>query len=251
MSDLKLWSTKTGKIEKAQAFNRDIIEDILIKNSEELLGLKILFTNYPLDNQNIDNVAILALDEVQQLVVVEYRKHKYHQTIGKGLMQLDYILKNESKFKLLINDLKLASAKEIIYKPRLLVIGEDFSEYDQYAIRQIPYNIELIKIQTYANGFLNLHKQFINLRSQVFKFNVPTLYKQLFNELCEFVFNLGDEVVGVGVNNTYTFRKIKTFLTVDFNHGFVISSPKGIVNITNRADLEAIFSQVEVIYNEA
>lgn len=231
-----------------------MIEELLIKNGEELLGLKVLVTNYSLNKQNIDLISILALDEVYQLVIVEYRKGKYNQTIGRGLMQLDYINEHESEFKLLISDLKLGLEKKVIYKPRLLVIGEDFSEYDLYAIRQLPYPIELIKVQTYEEGLVILNKQFVSLKTQTFKFNVPAHYHQLFNELCEFIFSLGDEVVGIGFNNTYTFRKIKAFLRVEFLDTIVLSYQKAgqlvISQVSKRSELENIYHHLEEAYNE-
>jgi hypothetical protein len=195
---------------------QEIIED----NPLELLGINIIASNYLIKKGTNDIIPTLGIDENYNIVIIEYRQNRFGKIINKGLVFIDYIKENISEFKILVSKvLDKEVAAMVNYNPRLIIIGNDFVKYDEYAIKQMNGQIELIKMQGYSNNHILLEKHYQNKTIDVsqwkyrFKNHDEENLYQLIND---FVLSLGDEVMGVGYHDYLYYRKIKTFLYVTF-----------------------------------
>lgn len=227
MSDIRIFNSKEkegfSKIKIDKINMQKIIED----NIAELLGLSLVASNYQVQSHHSETIETIAVDENYQIVVIEYRQGKFGQTINKGLFYMDYIKNNLSEFKILVND-KLGKdiSRNVIYTPRLISIGDDFNRYDEYAISQLPVEIDLIKLQSFTKGFICLEKAFQGLKQnhQHFVYNFKNeLERQLYMTISQFVLSLGDEVTETGFNGFLSFRRIKNFMYLIFEEQIIIS----------------------------
>ena len=78
--------------------------------------------------------------------------------INQGLFYLDWLLDHRAEFQWLVME-KLGKdvAQQIDWSgTRLLCIAADFTRYDQYAVQQIPRNIELIRYKLFGEDLLLL-----------------------------------------------------------------------------------------------
>lgn len=227
MSDIRLFNAKDHEGFSKIKLNKINMQKTVEENLEELLGLTLVSSNYQVQSHPNEIIDTIAIDENFQIVVIEYREGKFGQTINKGIFHMDYIKNNLSEFKILITD-KLGKevGKNILYHPRLISIGDDFNRYDEYAISQLPLEIDLIKLQAFTKGMIILEKAFQGLKQNHFHFNYifkNEEQKQLYNHISQFVLSLGDEVTESGFNGFLSFRRIKNFMYLIFKDEIVIS----------------------------
>lgn len=226
MSDVRLFNTKDSEGFSKLKLTKINMQKTVEKNLSELLGLTLVSSNYQVQSHPNESIDTIAIDENYQLVIIEYRQGKFGQTINKGLFHIDYIKNNLSEFKILITD-KLGQevSKNIVYHPRLISIGDDFNRYDEYAISQLPLEIDLIKIQAFTKGMIVLEKAFQGLKqNHHFDYNFKNeKQKILYNYISQFVLSLGDEVTETSFNGFASFRRIKNFMYVIFEDDIVIS----------------------------
>ncbi|MCK9536321.1 MAG: hypothetical protein M0R05_01830 [Bacilli bacterium] len=188
-----------------------MIKNIIADNAYELLGLKVIATDFIISDSHNKIIDIIGYDENNQLVIIEFRSGKYGPIISKSLMYIDYIVKNPSQIKLVINEkLGYDLASSIYLNPRLISIGDDFNQYDEYAIKQTPYMIDLIKYQIFNNKYLLLEKNYQSKKIDQMKVN-PQEKTALSRMICDYILSLGDEVCEIGTGKVYTYRKIRNF----------------------------------------
>lgn len=256
MSDLKLYNLNTKKIIKKNRIAKPIVREFIEENIEELLGVKLIYKDYPLiDDVNL--IEVLGYDENYQLVVIEYRSGKFSSTINKGLIFLDYIKNNQGKIRsYLSQELGYDIANNINLNPRLIVLGDDFNKYDEYAIKQMSYIVDLIKYQVYDNKLIILEKNYQSTNSyqsiNSYQFNNDEIYS-LYKSIKEFVLSLGDEVCEVNNNHYIAYRKIKNFLYITFTSGITLNLKFAnfkSIKIKSFKDVEKALLEIEKCYDE-
>lgn len=253
MSDLRVYNLKKKKVLKSSLITKEEVQNIIEENSKELLGLVVVCNNIKLTQKNNEILETLAYDEDYRLVVLEYRSGKFGSTINKGIVFLDYIRQNKGKIKLLLheklNDDELVN--QINLNPRLISIGDDFNHYDEYAIKQLPYDIELVKYKIVDKDILVLEKSYHNFVDCETNFKNQSLYKRI----DEFILSLGDEVAKSNFNNCISYRRIKNFLyIVEEDYLVIIIKQKDKYKkyiIKNDNDFNKITIAIEASYDEA
>src|SRR5690554_324049 len=256
MSDLKLFSLTNKKEIKKNRLGKHEIRELIEENIEDLLGITLIFKDYPLYS-NEELVEVVGYDENYQLVVIEYRIGRFSSTINKGLIYLDYIKNNQGKVKSIISqELGYDITNNFNLNPRLIVIGNDFNKYDEYAIKQMPFVIELIKYQVFENKFILLEKNYQSTNSYLginhYKFKNLEEHN-LYKSIRELMLALGDEVLEVNTNNYIAYRKIKNFAYLTFENGIELKVKKNkfkTIKIKNLKDLEKAQIALEVCYDE-
>ena len=217
MSDIKLFNIKNKKVFSNHKLDKNTMQELFEANASDILGLNIIQSNINITQNKDEILETLAIDEDYCLVVIEYRTGKFGKTINKGLVIIDYILNNKSKIKILLNELLgYDVANNVILNPRLIVVGEEFNKYDEYAVKQINIEIDLIKLSLFDKDILILEKVYQG--NKIFdgkflqRFNDEQL--KVFKMISEFALSLGDEVVQKDYDNFIVYRKIKSFMYV-------------------------------------
>lgn len=256
MSSLKIFNLKNRKEQKNQPIDKVTMQSMVTEHAKELLGLEVIASNIQITENKDEVLETLAIDEDYHLVVLEYRIGKYGKTINKGIMFLDYIMHHVAKIKTLVNEfVGYEVSKKIIMKPRLIVIGEDFNRYDEYAVKQLNFEIDLVKCSLFEKDVLILEKVYQGNKILEGKFvqNLNESAITLFRRLSEFVLSLGDEVVERDLDSYLVYRKITNFMYVVSKEYLEIQLKKDNkfkqIVIKNLKDLEKAYALIEEAYN--
>ena len=161
MSDLKLFNIKSGKAvelsNSAVAKERNI-QRLVEENCETLLNVRFLKTEHSFKAEDGHNARIdsLGIDENNCPVIIEYKRDGKDTVINQGLFYMDWLVKHPKDFAwLVLEKFGKKVADEIDWsQPRLICIAQDFSRYDEFAIKQMPANIDLIRYRIYENNHL-------------------------------------------------------------------------------------------------
>lgn len=251
MSDLRLFDYKKNTLEKKQVLNKQSLKDIIINNLEQLLGITFIGLEISFSDFSQDKIEVLGYDENLRLTIIEFRTGKFSGIINKSLIFLDSITQNLGKVKSILNEkLGFEMVKNLNLSPRLIIIGEDFNQYDEYALKQMPYVIELIKIQAFEKQYLLLEKIYQSKKSYG-EGNFSTLWGK---QIIEFVLSLGDEVVVETTSKFVCFRKIKAFAYLFEQEGLqcnvLLSNKYKTITIRNEKDLAKLETLLEQSYDE-
>lgn len=258
MSDIRIFNNKNKQIQEKKFITKQDIQNVIFENSLEILGVTKIATNINLTNEKADILEFLGFDEDRRLVVIEFRDNKNSRTIKRAWVFMDYIIENVSKMKVLVTEyLGKEIASELIYLPRLICIGEDYSKYDDLAIKPLQYEIDLIKCSIFNKDLFVFEKIYQSKAVNRALLNLGGVSKeqiQLFNSLSEYILTLGDEVTEVGFPGFLSYRKIKVFMYIVFEeqltiHMMLKNRTKKII-VKTQKDLEKAKNDIELVYGE-
>lgn len=237
---------------KKNEFTKSEYKTLIEENLEDYFGCSLLVSDYLINKESNLKIDCLAIDDNYQLVVFEYKLGKFSKLIDKGLMIIDYINEHLSEFKILINDILKEEAKNVMYNPRLVVVGDSFHKYDGHSISKLPYNVELISLNLYNKEFVLIDKKYVsrNLDITNLKAKIDGENKYLFDELVNYIISLGDEVSIFANGNVLFVRKIKTFMYIVFEEGLNVFINNKMKQIKSIKDLEKVFIDIEKAYDK-
>ncbi len=250
MSDIKLFRTNNGTVEELKGTSVALeksLQTLIEQNLETFLGIRFLASEHSTGKVHSGRVDTLGIDENGCPVIIEYKRALNENVINQGLFYLDWLMDHKADFRWLVMDrIGKTQADSIEWgSPRLLCIAGDFTTYDEYAVKQIPRNIELIRYRRYGNDFLTFElihtntspSQSVNL-SVVAKGKAapqPTItdgspstvqnhldeleratteIRDLFESLKAFLLALGSDVQMRPVRRYIAFKRIRTFAAV-------------------------------------
>jgi len=255
MSDLKLFNIKSASVITKNTIDLMNIKKLIEKLSQQLLGVTLIATDFEINSSNNEYVDFLGYDENNQIVIIEYRSGKYSPVISKSLLYIDYLVRNPSHLKVVLNkELGYELSSSIYLAPRLISIGDDYNQYDEYAIKQTPYMIDLIKYQSFNSQFLVFEKTYQSKKIDALGSKVQQKKTLLGNLLSNFILSLGDEVCEVVTDNVYSYRKISNFAAVvDYEEELKIHislrDKSKTITIKNQKALEKAKNDIENAYN--
>lgn len=216
--------TKVVELEKKV---QNLIED----NLEELLAISFLSTEFSTSARHGGRIDTLGIDENNVPVIIEYKKHTDQNVINQGLFYLDWLMDHRAAFERLVREETTNKRAEKIEwdGPRLICIAPDFTKYDSHAVEQIDQNIELMRFKQYDDDILLLELVNIGEPGDV-ETGVSREYKgvkdyhdqaseqliQLFQDLEDFIFNLGDDVKKRELEYYYAYKRSQNFVCLEF-----------------------------------
>jgi predicted transport protein len=253
VSDIKLFSVNSGKAAEIFGAASDLekpLQTLIEKNLETLLGIRFLATEYSTGKTHGGRIDTLGLDENNCPVIVEYKRSSGENVVGQGLYYMNWLMDHKADFQLLAQG-KLGAdiASQIDWSaPRLVCIAADFTKYDSYMIGEIDRSIDLIRYRKFGDDLLLLELTDAIVTKSVSKSRVsakkpgapdletipanvtqskdetmaerleklPPTMRDLFESLEGFVTSLGDDVQRSDVKHWIAFKRIRTFLTVQF-----------------------------------
>lgn len=159
MSDLKIFSVTDGAAVELPATGVALereLQVLLEKNLESIFGVRYLASEYSTGKVHRGRIDSLGLDETGSPVILEYKRFTNENVINQGLFYLDWLLDHQAEFRLLVEE---QLGREVALKidwsaPRLICVAGDFTRYDEYAVRQIDRNVELVRYRVYGTGLL-------------------------------------------------------------------------------------------------
>lgn len=159
MSDIKLFRMTDRKVTELRAEGTALekqLQTVIEKNLEPLLGIRFLASEYSTGPVHGGRIDTLGLDENNCPVIIEYKRSKSENVINQGLFYLDWLMDHQAEYALLAMKRLGAKAEGQIdwSGPRLICIAQDFTLYDEHAVKQINRNIEMVRYRRYGDEFL-------------------------------------------------------------------------------------------------
>ena len=161
MADIKLFQLQSDSARELRAESVDIeksLQSLMEQHLESFLGVRFVATEYVTGRAHGGRIDTLGLDDNNSPVIIEYKRALNENVISQGLFYLDWLMDHQGEFTLQVMK-RLGSewADKIDWSgPRLLCIAGDFTRYDEYAVLQIPRNIELLRYRRYGGDLLLL-----------------------------------------------------------------------------------------------
>lgn len=127
-------------------------------NLERLIGVRFLASEHSTGPVHGGRIDTLGLDEDNSPVIIEYKRSINENVINQGLFYLDWLMDHRKEFQWLVMEQLGSDVSRAVdwSAPRLLCIAGDFTRYDEYAVKQIPRNIELIRYRSFGPELLML-----------------------------------------------------------------------------------------------
>jgi predicted transport protein len=161
MSDLKLFRLTSGAATEIKGEGSDLekpLQTLIENNLEQLLGVRLLASEYSTGKAHAGRIDTLGLDENNSPVILEYKRSQSENVINQGLFYLDWLMDHKAELKLLVLDRYGKEAADAVdwSSPRLICIAGDFTKYDEHAVKQMGRNIELIRYRRFGSDLLLL-----------------------------------------------------------------------------------------------
>jgi predicted transport protein len=147
---------------KLTFFNREKELQMLFEvNLENLLGVRFIASEFNTGDRQRGRIDTLGIDQDGAPTIVEYKKSSKENIINQGLFYLDWLVDHKGDFTIAAQE-KLGAEIQIDWSnPRLILIAEEFSKYDKYAVNRIGANIELWTYRLYQENIIQLEQIFI------------------------------------------------------------------------------------------
>lgn len=241
MGDIKLFRLSTGGIVELTGHTVTVersLQTLLEHNSEALLGIRFLASEYTTGKRHGGRIDTLGIDENNSPVIFEYKRATNENVINQGLYYLDWLMDHQAEFTLLVQKCFGSEVAEAIdwSAPRLLCIAGGFTKFDEYAVQQIDRNIALYTYKKYGEELLLLDLVNATTANQpvhssvvsgIRNTNNKTVTDYLaqasadltdrFEELKAFILALGDDVQMNTLKDYIAFKRIKNFACVEIH----------------------------------
>jgi len=239
MGDLKLFKIANGvkEIIGTSVAIEKSLQTLIENNMETFFGIKFLVSEYPTGKNHGGRIDSLGIDENYCPVILEYKRALNENVINQGLYYLDWLMDHKAEFKLLVME---KIGKDVADKiewsmPRLLCIAGDFTKFDEYAVKQINRNIELIRYKKYGDDLILFELVNATTASQVTTVSddgasktsnanktvtenlkqADKELKDLYYSIRDFILNLGDDIQEKILKHYIAFKKIRNFACVE------------------------------------
>ncbi|PNZ68612.1 DUF91 domain-containing protein [Staphylococcus saprophyticus] len=214
------------------------LQTVIENNSENLLGISFLASEYSTGKKHAGRIDTLCIDENYSPVILEYKRATNENVINQGLFYLDWLMDHKAEFELLVmKKLNTNTADKIDWQiPRLLCIAGGFTKYDAHAVQQINRNIELYRYKQFEENLFmldlvnasTLHKEktIINKKTNpdfdkdtsIISENINKANQHindLYNEIYNYLLALSDDVQVKELKFYIAFKRIKNFVCIE------------------------------------
>lgn len=235
MAEIKLYNTQ-GTVQEMKSSTVALEKELqtLIENNMELFfGVWFLKTEFQINNGRMDSIGI---DENYSPVIFEYKRSKNENVINQGLFYLDWLLDHKAEFKLLVMDkLGKDEADKIDWSyPQVICIANDFTKFDEHAVKQMQRNIKLVRYRKFddllmfeylntpsvkaitdTSNILQSGKK-TTIKSFVQQFESASQnMKDLYETVRNHILSLGDDITENQLKLYAAFKKIRNIACVE------------------------------------
>ncbi|MFQ3675250.1 MAG: DUF5655 domain-containing protein [Endomicrobiia bacterium] len=159
MGIYKIINKKLKYVEETNFKLEKEIQRMCEDNLEELFGLKVVKSEFVIQNFRIDTLAFNP--KIKSFVVLEYKKDKNFSVIDQGYAYLSLILNNKADFVLAYNE----STDEILKKDdidwsqtKVIFVSPLFTVYQKQSISFKDLPIELWEMKKYKNNIVSINQ---------------------------------------------------------------------------------------------
>jgi predicted transport protein len=245
MSEINLYSIKGNESQELKSETVTIekeLQNLIENNMMEFFGVTFLMSEYSIDCGRIDS---LGIDENYCPVIFEYKRSTNENVINQGLFYMDWLVTHQDSFYLLVmNVLGKETADKIDWTmPRLYCVANNFTKFDENAIKQMARNIALYRYRKYENDLIlfellgtniNIKKQPIEQDYSKIKAKYKDLtfaerykkaskvIKNLYDDIRLYILSLGDDINENELSLYVAYKKTKNIICVEVRSSNVL-----------------------------
>ncbi len=136
-------------------------------NLLQLFGVHFIASEFSTGGRQPGRIDTLGLDQDGFPTIIEYKRSHKDNVINQGLFYLDWLVDHKGDFVVAAQQKlgETVTTKITWDHPRLILVAEEFTDYDKYAVNRIGANIELWTYRLY-DGTLFLLEPIHATRSQ-------------------------------------------------------------------------------------
>lgn len=241
MSDIKLFDTSNNQVSElsggAMALEKSL-QTLFENNLEVLLGVRFLKSEFVTnDGGRMDSIGI---DENNSPVIIEYKRSSNENVINQGLFYLNWLMGHKKDFEWMVLEKYGEKVAKLVdwSGPRLVCIANDFTKYDEHAVKQMDRNIDLIRYKKF-DGDLLLLEQLTSITAKIstsapikkandskIKYKTISDYMAVaspemmdrYHAIEDFILSLGDDAQKKTTDFYIAFRRIKNFACVELRN---------------------------------
>ena len=249
MADLKLFQIADAVVTELPVSALQVeksLQSLFEANLEAILGVRFLATEYTTGAVHGGRIDTLGIDENGNPVIIEYKRSISENVINQGLFYLDWLMDHQKEFQwLVMSRLGQEQAEKVEWSaPRLLCIANDFTRYDEHAVKQIARNIELLRYRRFDGGMLAVElvhaatsprrtlavsiqpatnsasdqsasDPYLSHRIDYRIGNASKELTEVWDAACTIIQSFGDDIQLNVVKSYYAFKKIKNFVCLE------------------------------------
>lgn len=242
MSDLKLFNI-SGDVKELPASSVTLereLQTLIENNMPAFFGVSFLKSEYTTSNGG--RIDSLGIDENYCPVIFEYKRTSTENVINQGLFYLDWLLDHKADYELLVMKTlgKENSDKLDWSMPRLICVAGDFTKYDEYAVKQINRNIDLIRYKKFGCELIllelvnsntakpiktadpNTGKQTTDKTFEEQLLLTSLQLKNIYFSIRDYILALGDDVSENQLKLYTAFKKIKNIVCAEVYQKHII-----------------------------
>ena len=241
MADIKLFRVG-AKVEELKSSAVDLekkLQTLIEHNMDKFFNVKFLASEYIIQDGRMDSVGI---DENNAPVIFEYKRSKDENVINQGLFYMRWLMEHKESFILLAQDrLHKKIAKDDIAwdGARVICVANDFTKFDQGAIKQMNANISLYRYRMFGAELLYIERidehDVSNKRKQekgvassstqhTFSAKLASAsdgIREIYDNTENFIMSLGDDITQTSLKFYTAFRKSSNFVCAEVHANHV------------------------------
>lgn len=156
---MPLFAIRDGKAKKLDiksAYKDKNIQAFVEHNSEEILGVYYIASDFPANNSYGYVIDSLGLDENGSPTIILYKKTENDNIINQAVYYLDWLTVNKPSFeeaarRALGHDIQISWSC-----PKAILIANKYNKFDKYAVSRLSDFINLYKYYWYEEDMLYL-----------------------------------------------------------------------------------------------
>ena len=246
MSDIKLFQLGTEQVIELMPQSAQVeksLQTLFEANLGDLLGVRMLATEYSTGPVHGGRIDTLGIDEDGSPVIIEYKRATNENVINQGLFYLDWLMDHKKEFQWLTMDVLGKVVAETVdwSAPRLVCIAGDFTRYDGHAVKQINRNIELLRYRRFGTNLLMIElvhaprvatrspqatdivpsksaqgkEPYLSQRIDYRLANASESLRDVWDAASTFLSSLGDDVQAKELKLYVAFKRIKNFACLE------------------------------------
>lgn len=221
-----------SQIKPSSFQNERELQRLFEANLETLMGVRFLASEFTTGDRQRGRIDTLGLDQDGSPTIIEYKKTSKENVINQGLFYLDWLVDHKGDFTLAAQE-SLGGAIEIDWtQPRLILIAESFSRYDEYAVNRIGANIELWVYRRYGDQHLYLEPIFVTSKSstslegtsektkETLEYTVSDHLKGKSSDIQELFSALQERILALNEDGDITEKALKTYISYKYGKNF-------------------------------
>jgi predicted transport protein len=232
----KLYNIKNNKAielkKRSLKFEKEL-QNLIEENLEIIFGIKFIRSEFSIGERYGGRMDTIGIDENSSPVILEYKRNKNENIINQALFYLDWLVDHKGDFEILVRN-KFKQEIDIDWSsPRVLCIAEQFNKYDTYAVSQMGRPIELIQYHFFEDHLLGIDiltpfestdlpkKKEVKVHKvydlEWHKKRGTNTSVEIFEELQEFILNLGEDIIESPQKYYIAYRTIRNFACIEIH----------------------------------